>query len=386
MVSIKVKVLNKDNRFGGRNIDVSLGSHSFKTPNRIATHKDYLSVSALPHKVTIENPVSEYVSAFDNRSLDDFLQGNGSFKDRSRKIDQGLNLMRYYPTISSIRVPAGRRLAQEKLMLFDQLQKGDFEIISIPPFEYNDINEYKKIIIEYSDFVRARGQEAMPILPLSTKLTAKSPTFKLEFNALKELNNDNGICKIIGFAYADPFSHIQQYQSIYESRDEDIWYHVFGVPKAPRNKLVAHIHELQNWGIDTVSPEVKYIQPKAVSHLVLESKNIRPEEVVAPRRFDFQTLGVLKEIDWTKKYGHDICCDCPVCSGKDLASFKDTYMHDLDGSFAPRLLYDADRTHTLISGSNEFFESKEAIKADDLPTYFDEREFTKSRQLNKYLG
>jgi hypothetical protein len=275
MVSIRVSVLNKDNRFGGRNIGVSLGSQSFKTPSRLATHKDYLSVSALPHKVTIENPVSEYVSAFDNRSLDDFLHGNGSFRERSRKIDQGLNLMRYYPTISSIKIPAERRLAQDKLKLFDELQKDDFDIVSIPPFEYKDINEYKKFIIEYSDFVRSRGQEAMPILPLSTKLTARSPTFNLEFNALKELNNDNDICKIIGFAYADPFSHIQQYQTIYESRDENIWYHVFGVPKAPKKKFVAHIHELQNWGIDTFSPEVRYMQPKAIGHLIFASRKVK---------------------------------------------------------------------------------------------------------------
>lgn len=37
MVSIKVKVQNKDNRFGGRNVDISFGSSSFKTPNRTAT-------------------------------------------------------------------------------------------------------------------------------------------------------------------------------------------------------------------------------------------------------------------------------------------------------------------------------------------------------------
>ena len=41
MVSIRVKVLNKDNRFGGRNVDISFGSFSFKTPNRTATHKEY---------------------------------------------------------------------------------------------------------------------------------------------------------------------------------------------------------------------------------------------------------------------------------------------------------------------------------------------------------
>lgn len=82
MVSIGIKVLNKDNRFGGRNIDISFGSFSFKTPNRAATQKEYNAVSSLPHDIKIDNPVSEYVSSFDNRSLDAFLSGNGSFKDR----------------------------------------------------------------------------------------------------------------------------------------------------------------------------------------------------------------------------------------------------------------------------------------------------------------
>jgi hypothetical protein len=375
MVSIGIKVLNKDNRFGGRNVDVSFGSFSFKTPNRTATHKEYNAVSSLPHDITIDNPVSEYVSSFDNRSLDAFLSGNGSFKDRKRKISQSVDKMRYFPIISTIKVPSTRTVTQDQLMLFDQFQKDDFEIISIPPFEYKTIDEYEKLVIRFSDFAKSRGQEAMPILPLSTKLDV----FKLQFNALKKLNNDNGICKVIGFAYANPFSHIQQFQTIYENRAEDIWYHVFGVPKTPRKKSVAHIHELQNWGLDTFSPEVRYTSPKALGRFIMESKKIKPDEVECPKRFDSQTLGVFKEKDWTKRYGHEIYCNCPVCKGKDLLDFKDIFTHDLDGSFVPSLLYGADRVHTLASGSLEFKESMELIRSDDLPAYYKKKEFTKDR-------
>lgn len=384
MTSFKVKVLNKDNRFGGRIIDVSIGSSSFKTPIRTATHKEYYAAGSLPHKITIKSPISEYVSSFGNSSLDAFLTENGSFSRRSARMrDQSLDMMRLFPIISSIQIPQDRRIKQEKLMLFKEFQKdSQFDIISIPPFEYNNIDEYKKVIMQFDDAVKSSGQEAMPILPLSTKLDK----FKLEFAALRQLRNDFDICKIIGFSYADPLSHIQQFQEIYEKREEDIWYHVFGIPRTPRTgkSPIAHIHELQNWGLDTFSLIVKYMSPKSIGHFIKESKTIKPEDVKC-KRFDAQTLGILKEPDWIVRYKNDIRCDCPICAGRDLSSFKEEYTHDLDGNFDPKLLFGADKVHDLVSGSKEFVVSMDAIKSDDLPTYYTEKEFTKNRKLNRYL-
>jgi len=197
MVSIKVSVLNKDNRFGGRNIDVSFGSSSFKTPARTATHRDYFAASSIPHKITIENPVSEYVSSFNNPSFDAFLSGNGSYSNRKgRKMTQSVDMMRYFPIMSTIQIPANRYVTQDQLMLFNLFQSYEFDIISIPPFEYKDINEYEEVVTQFSDAAKARGQEAMPILPLSTELD----TFKLEFAALRRLN-ETGICNVEDFDY-----------------------------------------------------------------------------------------------------------------------------------------------------------------------------------------
>jgi len=377
MVSIKVKVLNKDNRFGGRNVDVSFGSSSFKTPNRTATHKDYYATSSLPHRVTIENPVSEYVSTFNTTSLDAFLSGNGSFANRKKRItDQSIDIMRYSPIMSTIQVPANRKVTQDQLMLFNMLQNQQMDIISIPPFEYKDINEYEKIITQFSEAARSRRQEAMPILPLSTELS----TFKHEFAALRRLK-DIGICNVIGFAYANPSKYVQQLLEIYSNREEDIWYHAFGVPRTPRgrkNVPVAHIHELQNWGLDTFSPEVRDVSYKAIGYLMMQSKTMKPDDVKC-QRYDSPSLGVFKEPDWIDRYGHDLRCNCPVCKGKDLLSFKDKFTHDLDGNFDPNLLRSADKVHELVSGSKEFGESMEAIKSDDLPAYYNNKEFTKGR-------
>jgi len=379
MVSIKVKVLNKDNRFGGRNVDISFGSSSFKTPHRAATHKDYHAASSLPHNVIIGNPVSEYVSAFNNTSFNAFLSANGSFVRRREQItSQSIDMMRYSPIMSTINIPTQRRVTQNQLMLFNAFQNHpQLDIISIPQFEYNNINEYEKVIIQFSEAARTRRQEAMPILPLSTELEI----FKQEFEALRRLHNI-GICNVIGFAYANPFKHPQQVQEIYEKREEDIWYHVFGVPRTPRAKKniipVAHIHELQNWGLDTFSPEIRDLGIKAVKYLIMKSKTTKPDEIEC-RRYDSPTLGIFKEPEWIGRYGHDLHCECPVCKGKDLSSFKHEFTHELNGNFNPNLLINADKVHELVSGSKEFDESMKAIESDDLTAYYESKEFTKGR-------
>ncbi len=375
MVSINVKVLNKDNRFGGRNVQISFGSSSFKTPHRAATQKDYNAASSLPHNVTIGNPVSEYVSAFDNTSFDAFLSGNGSFARRKEQIvNQSIDMMRYSPIMSTIKIPSQERLTQDQLMLFNAFQNHkQLDIISIPPFEYKNIKEYEEVIAQFSEAARSRRQEAMPILPLSTELG----TFKSEFAALRGLHN-TGICNVIGFAYANPDKKPQQLLEIYRNREEDIWYHAFGVPRTQRGRKVANIHGLQNWGLDTFSPEVRYFGKKQVIFLIMKSKTTEPDEVQC-QRFDSPTLGIFKEPEWIGRYGHDLHCNCPVCNGKDLVSFKGEFTHELDGSFNPDILRSADKVHELVSGSKEFHESMKAIESDDLPSYYESKEFTRGR-------
>lgn len=110
----------------------------------------------------------------------------------------------------------------------------------------------------------------------------------------------------------------------------------------------------------------------------MKSKTIEPDEVQC-QRFDSPTLGIFKEPEWISRYGHDLHCNCPVCNGKDLVSFKGEFTHELDGSFNPDILRSADKVHELVSGSKEFHESMKAIESDDLPSYYESKEFTRGR-------
>lgn len=378
LTSIKVSVLNKDNKYGGRNVNIQVNSTSFSTPTRSATNRDYSAASALPHKVTITNPIAEFISDFNSTSLGAFVSRNGSFqRRRQRIIEQFLDMMRYFPRISSIQFPQNTKVTYDQLMLFQAFQNHpSIDIVSIPPFEYDTISDYRRTIEQYAEIAISRKQEAMPIIPLSSDPVV----FKEEFSILRELHS-NGLCNVIGFQYADPFRYPIQYLEIFKNRECDLWYHCFGVPRTPRGRNttpVAHIHEIQNWGLDTYSPVARDLGRKQIVYLIMQSK-AKKESDLYIQRYDAPVLGIIKEDQWLTRYGHELHCVCPVCKGRDLSSFKQDFTHELNGDFNPNLLRSADKVHELVSGSSEFNSSAEAIKNDDLTTYFSGKEFTRNR-------
>ena len=379
MVTIKVSNINKDNQFGGRNVNVSLGQSSFKTPNRTATFKEYNYAGTLPHNIILKNPISELILDFNRGNINNFLLGNGSFASRSGKIESSLEMMRQYPVICTIKIPTGIRIPNNKIKLFLELQNNDMiDIISLPPFNYTDIEDFKKKIIDYSEIGQQRKQETMPIIHMDSEIE----TFNKEFEALRDLH-DNGLCNIIGFKYASRRTHVQQFNEVSNNKEESIWYHCFDVPRRPRIRPrydVAHSHELQNWGIDTVSPMVKQLTKDQVRYLMARTSTQSIESVHCDDFFDDVTLGILKEDNWIERYHNDINCNCPLCSRVNgVNEFKIEYTKEKNGNFNPQILYGAIRIHELLSGSEEFKVSREAIKSDDLKTYFDNKEFTKGR-------
>ncbi len=379
MVSIRTRVSNSDNLNGGRNVEVSLGSFSLKSPFRTPTNKDYKAASALPMaEVRINAPLTEYVVDFDNNSLNAFLVGNGSLKRRTLRMQRDIDMMRRSSIVLSIQTPNSRLIPRKDIQLFfELLQKHTLiKIISIPPFEYDSISIFQQEIISYSERALARGQEVMPILHIGSNLEK----FTQEFAALRELH-ESGICNVIGFKYADPLTYARQFLEIWDNRDEEIWYHCFGIPRTKSGRKtdpLARIHVVQNWGIDSFSPIARDLNQKQIQYLVLKAKSISPSDV-AINRFDSPTLGILKEQSWVQRYGHDLHCGCPACHSQDLQEFKERYTHELNGNFNPNILRQANKIHEFFSGKEEFEKSFEAIKSDDLPSYFGKKEFSKGR-------
>jgi len=377
-ISIKIGDVKHDNQFGGRTTNISLGSNSFKTPNRTATNKEYNVSGDLPHDIKINNPVSEYILEFNTSNIQNFLNGNGSFANRIEKLENGTQIMREYPVLSTIKTPNNMRMPIKSLKLFLELQNlTDISIISLPPFEYSNIDEFSKVIIDYNEMASQRKQEIMPIIHMETK----PDVFKEEFKALRELYN-NDACKLIGFKYAHWKTHVQQLNEIHQHRDENIWYHCFDVPRKPRgqsNDFSAHLHSLQNWGVDTVSPYTIAMTQKQVAYLIYKNSQVTPDNLNMGTRFDADNLGILSESQWTDNYHENLNCNCEICRGTTLSEFKEKYSEERNGNFNPSVLTGAVKIHELLSGTDEFKKSYKEIKSDNLHNYYDKKSFIRGK-------
>lgn len=374
-MKIRVRVKNKDNRFGGRNIEINFGDDSLKTPYRAANQKDFNAATSLPFKVTIENKISDFVNDFSTTALDSFLKSNGSLIRRSKNLGESGLLMRYSKNISSITIPNKKKIEDiDELKLFLLLQNDpNFHIISLPPFTYQDLDEYRNVVEDFCEKGIAKKKVVMPILHLSSDIE----TFKREFSVLRDLHK-NDLVNIIGFKFAKIKTRPQQYLEIFRNREKDIWYHCIGVPRNNANELLAEIHELQNWGIDTYTPRARKLSQKQVGFLIYQNSQKGPSDL-SVKRFDGSTLGILKEPSYIEKYGHNLNCDCVVCHNKDLNSFKETYSHDLSGSFDLNLLNYADKLHDLFGGNQKFETSRNSIRNDALHQYYNEREYAANK-------
>jgi hypothetical protein len=214
----------------------------------------------------------------------------------------------------------------------------------------------------------------MPIIHIGN-----SPTFDLEMDAIKQLH-ENGLCNIIGFKYGSLKGNIQRYNKIHNMKEENIWYHCFDIPRHPRNSCVSHLHELQNWGIDTISPVVKSFSKSQTGYIIMSSRQESDVSSHCNNRFDALTLGLLNEDTWKMRYREDLHCDCSVCKKvQDFNDFKEIYSHELNGNLNTNVLYGATRVHDLFSGSEELTISRKAIESDNLNEYFEGKEFTKGK-------
>jgi hypothetical protein len=379
-MSFKIKAIpkNKDNLHGGRNTHISYGYGSFDTPYRTALDKEYNANGSLPHTTKINNPISEFILDFNNKTIEDFLQGNGSFGKRKNNLRQSAQLMRQFPILTTIVTPTNFRVPLSKKKLIFELQNiSEVSIMSLPPFIYSSIEEFKKEVTNFIESAHSAGKEAMPILHIEPE-PKNIKIFKEEFEALRSLQ-ENDLVHIIGFKYNNIDYNPQQFNEIYLHKDENIWYHCFNVIRKNKETNTANIHSPQNWGLDTVSPRTITLSVQQVKGMLGKNKSITPANIKIDNRFDSPTLGVLKEELWRLKYSSDLHCDCEICKKLDLEGFKEKYSHDKDGSFNPMVLVGAGRIHELISGNDEFQFSKDAIKSDDLPSYYDKHEYTRGK-------
>lgn len=356
---IKLKDVDEEDipDFGGRILKVD---RKFLTPYRIPSSVEYTSKQMIPTEVKIDSGISEVATVFWNEEYNNFLSKNGPFKNRLVNVESKADLMAYSPLVSFYpQIPKGIKpdTRSMKLLLELGLNIENVNIVSIPDFEPN--TSYESDLIGYSNLVKGRGREPMPILDMELE----PEEFKRKFDTIIA-NSETGLITMIGLIYRNWQDNIQNYIYIWENRDKEILYYCLGVLREHRKASTMHI--LQSFGIDVFSS--RFLRGPGG-----QAKKISNVDI-----YDKSSIGVLKHNEFSNEHsdGH-MGCDCPLCKGGTLDDFEDRFGYNHDGELDGHQLQYAGKLHEFFASSNEFEQSREYIEENMLSDYFGQKEYLK---------
>ncbi|MCE8428009.1 MAG: hypothetical protein J5U19_06455 [Candidatus Methanoperedens sp.] len=218
--------------FGGRCLKVKTDKGTFYTPERRVTSTEFEYKQQLPVRGTIDNPVGEIVSDFRENELNQFLAGNGPFKNRKMRIESLADVMEYSNISFYPQFKKNVSLKSGDLFLFTELQLyTGVEMVSIPPFYHNTFEEYMKVLVDYCNGIRdssSNRQEPIPYLDIGLPPSEFKKKADFIWSSCKE---GNELVNAIGVIYRPISSNIINYYYLHSNRDRNILIHASGVER-----------------------------------------------------------------------------------------------------------------------------------------------------------
>jgi len=361
----KVKVRNIDD-FGARTLEVRTDKITFSTPSRAVTsteanYKKRVRTLDDPY----ENPVFEVISHFTPERIKLLYTKNGVFGQRKSVIS---SYVRGFEDVITKFFPQMRKeysLNKDDIFTFLDLQRYcDLDLISIPDYSPNsDPGKYEDLITKASENFIFNYTNAEPIPYVD--MASEPEIFQKKVDMILD---HSGIFKVMGVIYRSPLQYYPNFKYLRDKAENDIWIHASGVPRYyGGNWTTSQIHIPQIYSIDTYSLR---------SQMMGVEPPIKPVDEI--RRFDYNTLGLLKIKDHRRRYGSDLDCDCPVCSNKNLDDLIANYTIDHKGQRQNALLDTWCKIHEVYSSSMEFERSKDAINNNEFEKYIRGKEYMKN--------
>lgn len=363
-----VKLLHRD-EYGPRVVEIKTDKGTFQTPERIITSTE----SNYKRRVRIlddpyENPVFEVIGHFTHENIELLHTKNGPFARRKTDISAHVRgyedmITKFYPQMKK-----DTKLSPTDARTLADLQRYcGFDLITIPDLSINSkAEDFERHITKLAENFILEYSNAEPIPYVDMGM--KEELFKRKVDAIWD---NGGIFKVMGVIFRSPPQNYANFNHLYENYDMDIWIHASGVNRYyPRNWTTAQMHIPQIYGIDTCS--------------ILSQKvggEPRPKPIEKIKLYDPKTLGIIEIGKHREKYGNELDCDCPVCSGKTLDEFVDEYTINHKGEKDILLLDTWCKLHEAFTSPNEFENGRIAIKENRIKEYFAEKEF-----INNVIG
>lgn len=357
----KVSLDGDLDRFGGRALIIKTDRGSIKTPQRVLTSSEIQYKAKLPFEPTLKNDVSEIVAQFNDKQWDSFMNTNGSFDSRLRRIEFYSDKMAYtctklYPQFHSS-IDLGES-AIKQLLELQRMSKLDF--ITFPNIS-SPIQDFEKMAASFSGEVISERREPLIYLDMGLDI----PIFRDRLMALLELSKTD-LIHTIGLIYRPIRKNIQNYRTIWENRESNVFFQMSDVPREfNKTTAVSTMHLLQKWGIDSFSVRIgNYVPSRSTEQEPLP----KTEALKNTKRFDPDPLTFRRFHTWGSRE-ESLNCSCPICHSMTVEEFQSEYNSESE-EYAGQVFNAANRLHEFYRSSDEFNESREYIRTGDLSEYF----------------
>jgi len=371
MVIEKVRVSHTSPREkgGGRILSVKTKKDPkpFETPIRAVSSTEANYKKAVGCDEYYENKIMEIIGIFNEDSLRRLHSKNGPFASRKQVINA---VSRQYEDMNTMFHPqpqwGARNLTynDKDLKFLVELQyRSGLQFIRIPDVSIGSKPDvFKKIVFGYSKLVKDTFH-LEPVLLLDLAMDADLFRKKLDMI----VNDKTDTFKMVAFQHRSFDLYAANYGTIWDKRDEEIWFHLSGVNRLhPSNYITAQLHYAQRYGIDTCA--------RLTQQVPIE---IPPKPIFEVKRYDAKLLGIIPLKVHQSRFGQDLRCDCSICEDKSLDQYIKSYKKNQHGVDSSLTLDTWGKVHEVFASTKEFEKGREAIKNDDLKEYLKGKEYYK---------
>ncbi len=357
-------------RFGGRALIVNTNKGKFKTPQRALTSSEFQYKAKLPFEPPLNNKISEVVAQFSKSNWESFMNTNGSFNSRLRRMDfytdkMSYTIRKFYPQI-----PLGIKIddsAIKQLLELQRMSKADY--ISLPSLPLS-IDDFAGLSSSFSEEVLSEKRE--PLIYIDMNLDP--PIFKRRYLGLLKLA-ENDLIHSIGLIYRPIRRYVLNYKLLWQHRETEVLLQMSDIRREfTYASGTSTMHLLQKWGIDTFSVKIGRYVPSIPKGKDKKPPPPLPKDEILKRtkRFDHIPLAFRRYYTWMEHEG-SLDCKCPICKDMGSDDFLSEYRGESE-SYPGETFNAANRLHEYYRSSDEFKKSRDYIKGRELEEYFKEKD------------
>jgi len=367
MFKIKKVQVKTEDEFGGRIVEIETTKGNIRTPERVVTSTEAGYKSQVGCDDAYANKIFEIIGIYNEDSVKRLYSKNGNFGERKRNINAKVRQFEDAITKYYIQPQWSRRdlvFTDKDLKFLVELEmQSKVDMVALPDSSINTKPEvFEKNMLSLAKLVRSDNEagEPVPVLDMATE----PDIFKQKFKTILDNNGTFSVVNIVGRSME---AYAPNYGTVWDNRDKDIWIIASGVNRfLQRDWTTAQMHLLLRHGVDTCA--------RLTQQVPIE---IQPKDIENIKRFDAQTLGILKLREHERRYGNELNCECTACEDKNLDEFIREYKVNQMGTTSSLNLETWCKIHEVFSGTEEFNILREYIKKGESTEYWGKKEYSR---------